>query len=59
MGDDLFKSSLPIVLMKDNPGHTIGRDLYGYCLLATIFSYPHALDIVFENFWWWKNVKLN
>ncbi len=59
MGDDLFKSSVPVVLMKDNPWHSIGRDLDGHCFLAAIFSDPHALNLVFEDFWGRENGKVD
>src|SRR5258708_3011904 len=59
MGDDLFKSRPPVVLVKDNPRHAIGRDLYGQCFLAGIFNDPKALHIVFEDFRDRKNDKLN
>jgi len=59
MGDDLFKSRPPVVLLKDNPRHAIGRDLYCQSFLAGIFNYPKALNIVFEDFRGRENGKFN
>ncbi len=50
MGDDMFESRPPVVLVKDNTRHAIGRDFYGQSFLAGIFNYPKALNIVFEDF---------
>ena len=50
MGDDLFKSRPPVVLVKDYTRHAIGRDFYCQSFLAGIFNYPKALNIVFEDF---------
>jgi len=58
MGDDLFQSRPPVVLVKDKTRHSIGRDLYCHCLLTAIYSYPQALNIVFEDFRGWENGNL-
>jgi len=49
MGDNLFKSRPPVVLVKDKTRHSIGRDLDCHCFLTAIFSGPQALHIVFED----------
>jgi hypothetical protein len=58
MGDDLFKSRPPFVLVKDKTRHAIGRDLDGHCFLTAIFRYPQALYIVFEDVRGWENGNL-
>jgi len=59
MGDDLFKSRPPVVVLKDNPRHAIGRDFDCHSFLAGIFGSPKALNIVFEDFRDRENGKLN
>lgn len=47
MGDDVFKSSVSAVVMKDHSWRTIGRDLNGHGFLTTMVSDPYALYLVF------------
>src|SRR5258708_19546503 len=59
MGDDVFKSSVPLIVMKDHSWRTSGRDFNGHSFLATIVGDPYALYLVFEDGWRWENGKVD
>src|SRR3954447_26233255 len=55
MRNDLFKGRVPVIVVKDNTGQSIGRDLYGYSFLTAMLSNSQTLNIVFEDCRGWKN----
>src|SRR5258708_13036529 len=59
MGDDLFKSRSPVVVLKDKARHSERRDFYCHCFLAAMLSDPQALNVVFEGGRGRENAKLN
>src|SRR3984893_18447858 len=59
MGDDLFKSRSPVVVLKDKARHSERRDFYCQCFLAVMLSDPQALNVVFEGGRGRENAKLN
>src|ERR1700674_5000089 len=59
MGDDLFKSGSPVVVLKDKARHSERRDFYCHCFLAAMLSDPQALNVVFEGGRGRENAKLN
>lgn len=59
MGNDVFESSVPVVVMKDHSWCTIGRDLNDHGFLATIVGDLYALYLVFEDGWRWENGKVD
>src|ERR1700674_496249 len=59
MGDDLFKSGSPVVVLKDKARPSERRDFYCQCFLANMLSDPQALNVVFEGGRGRENAKLN
>src|SRR3984893_7169388 len=59
MGDDLFKSRSPVVVLKDKARHSERSDFCCHCFLAAMLSDPQALNVVFEGGRGRENAKLN